>query len=451
MEREKYEVFISFKNSDERGDPTEDALIASELFQELSKRGINAFYSNVRLLQFGEAAYKKAIDEALDEADVFVAVASKKEYLESRWVSYERDSFHNDILSGIKKAESMVSYLKPGVSTNDLPRSLRTFEAFTVEEGHEKIVAFIVNCLKKAAGGKERSFEKSLVTGKRASTYNPATAKELRRLKIQSDNTRPADLPAIEKALSGLSDKKEINVLDAGCAYGFVTEDRFGGDPRLRVLAVDRSDACLEYARAHSAAATRSYEHLDLESEDFEEEAAALMEKHGIPSFDLVFASLVLHHLKNPGKVLRRIRKLMGKGAYIVVRGSDDGSIVSMGDNGLIEKIVALHVSADGISDRFNGRKIYGQLVAAGFADVRMMSYVKDTSGLDGDEKEDIFLERFAYRKNYLQRSYEEDPNNLEKKSKLEAIKYGLEELENVFAEPGFWYQEVDFVGIGRK
>lgn len=155
MEREKYEVFISFKNSDERGDPTEDALIASELFQELSKRGINAFYSNVRLLQFGEAAYKKAIDEALDEADVFVAVASKKEYLESRWVSYERDSFHNDILSGIKKAESMASYLKPGLSTNDLPRSLRTFEAFTVEEGHEKIVAFIVNCLKKAAGGKE--------------------------------------------------------------------------------------------------------------------------------------------------------------------------------------------------------------------------------------------------------------------------------------------------------
>ena len=41
-----YQVFISFKNSDENG-YTEDRKIAEDLYQYLTAKGIKTFYSNI--------------------------------------------------------------------------------------------------------------------------------------------------------------------------------------------------------------------------------------------------------------------------------------------------------------------------------------------------------------------------------------------------------------------
>ena len=141
----------------------------------------------------------------------------------------------------------------------------------------------------------------------------------------------------------------------------------------------------------------------------------------------------------------------LSKDGFIILRGSDDGSIVSTGDNGLIEKVIQMHLQADGISDRFNGRKLYGQLIASGYKNVKMMSCIKETSSLDIDEKEDIFLERFEYRKTYLQNALEKDPYNMDKKNALDAMCYALDMLENIFSEESFWYSEIDFVAVGKR
>ena len=55
------------------------------------------------------------------------------EYLESSWVRYERDSFFNDILSGVKR-RALLSYLD-GVDVKTLPRTLRQTEAIQHSEG----------------------------------------------------------------------------------------------------------------------------------------------------------------------------------------------------------------------------------------------------------------------------------------------------------------------------
>lgn len=107
-----YDVFISFKNTDSSGNKTEDSIIAGELYAELEKKKIHSFYSNTRLFEFGEAAYKEAIEKALDQAKVLIAIATDAEYLKTRWVSYERESFHEDILSGRKKKRRDYSFLK---------------------------------------------------------------------------------------------------------------------------------------------------------------------------------------------------------------------------------------------------------------------------------------------------------------------------------------------------
>ena len=80
-----------------------------------------------------------------------------------------------------------------------------------------------------------------------------------------------------------------------------------------------------------------------------------------------------------------------------------------------------------------------------------MMNYIKEISGLNIDERADIFEERFAYRRNYLKQIYDRNPHNMESRNNLELMDYALECLENKFSEDNFWYCEIDFVGIAQK
>ena len=84
-----YDVFISFKNLDERGVPTRDAQLANEVYNFLRSKGLSVFISTVTLESLGVSNYKKAIDDALDAASIMVAVGTSTENLNSEWVRYE--------------------------------------------------------------------------------------------------------------------------------------------------------------------------------------------------------------------------------------------------------------------------------------------------------------------------------------------------------------------------
>jgi SAM-dependent methyltransferase len=446
-----FDVFISFKNSGFDGRPTEDVRIAEQLYAEFNKMGISAFYSNVKLLELGAATYKRSIEQALDQARVLIIIASDLAYLDTEWLSYERESFHDDILSGRKKNACIIPYIVNSTSS-EVPRSLRGYEIFDIRSATvDTIAQFTVNFLHNNSTSHHEEFHRrSITTGKTVSTYRANYGREFTRLKIQAQNTRPADMPAIEYVLERIKNDN-IKILDAGCAYGYVTKDRFENIPGSFVLGVDYNEKCLEYARENNCPDNFAYEKLNLEDENFEADLSEIMQKYNIESFDVIFASLVIHHLTNPNKFLKRIRRFLSKDGYIIIRGSDDGSTIAVNDDGLVQKIIDLHTSTEGISDRFNGRKIYSQLLGSGYKNVKMMNYIKEISGLDVDERADVFEERFAYRRNYLKQVYDRNPHNMESRDNLELMDYALECLENKFSEDNFWYCEIDFVGIAQK
>jgi len=66
---------------------------ADGLREALAAAGICSFNSEIDLESQGTAGYKQAIDDALDAARVLVAVGTRREHLESRWVRYEWDGF----------------------------------------------------------------------------------------------------------------------------------------------------------------------------------------------------------------------------------------------------------------------------------------------------------------------------------------------------------------------
>jgi len=449
-----YDVFLSFKNLDENNEKTEDALIAEQLYYALKQNNLNVFFSNIVINEVGAAAYKGAIEDALEKSRILISIATKKEHLDSKWVSYERESFHNDILSGRKNNACIVPFLK-NITGIDVPRSLRNYQTFQIGiSSIADVVQFVKTFLNSKESNGVPTYEKeeiSLVTGKHMSSYRAEIKTELKRLKIQARNTREPDMNAIEYVLKQLPHLDEINILDMGCAYGFVTKDRFSFLPNAKVVGVDRSQKLVDYAKEKSAFPNCSYHVIDLEDEDVIDNIEEIMEERGIEKFDIIFASLVIHHLKNPNKLLRKVRRILSKDGFIIIRGSDDGSMITFNDDNLIKKVIDLHLSCDGISDRLNGRKIYSQLVSSGYKNVKMINWVKDISNMDLDERYEIFVERFSYRRNYLNTVYEKDPYNMNNKKRLEEMDYLLSELENKFADEGFWYSEIDFVGVAQK
>ncbi|MCF6389376.1 toll/interleukin-1 receptor domain-containing protein [Mycobacterium sp. MBM] len=125
-------VFVSFKHTTD-GEITTDFTLASALFDELTSRGIATFFSPVTLAASARSDYSRAIDEALDNAKVLVAVGSSRENLEASWVRYEWESFLNDQRSGVKP-DAMLYSLTQGCPTSELPRALRQHGNFDATE-----------------------------------------------------------------------------------------------------------------------------------------------------------------------------------------------------------------------------------------------------------------------------------------------------------------------------
>lgn len=454
------EVFISFKNSDFSGNPTRDSVIAKNLYEELAARKVAVFYSNSTLLSLGQSVYKKSIDEALESTKVLIVVSTDINFLMSEWVKYEWESFHQDILSGMKKQAQIVPFFAD-FPREQIPRSLRDFQTFIVDKHSVSDVAdFVQNALASIYSVQEKAMEfsatekmnmksKVATTKVRQSLYTSDSDKEYERLRVQSKNTQACDMAVLNKIRNEFGDRP-LWILDLGCAYNYVGNLRFGNMPNVRVLGIDIADKCLNYAKEHSDPQKFVFKKLDLEDVMMEENLQQIMDELKIEKFDVMFGALLTLHLKKPVTVLKHLRKFIANDGYMVLRGSDDGSVLALNDNGLVGKIIEKCGTTVGFSDRQNGRKLYHQLEAAGYKDIKVETFIKDLSGKDIDERDEIFFERFSYRINNFRKIMEADPLNEVKRNDYLFMRYALEELEEMFTNHDFWYCEHDFIAWAK-
>ena len=455
----EFKVFISYKHTDINGELTEDYHIAKSLYKELKNNSVSVFFSDESLFELGKSDYKKAIDNALNSAELMVVIGTKKEYLQSGWVEYEFETFYEDILSERKKNANIISYTK-NINCSDLPRTLSRLQNYSVENvSVAKIVEYIVNVFDASfSGGKTtediiRKEEPLFFNKHKGSVYESDYRNEIERLKIQSKNAASFDKNTITEVLDNSDCNEKLCVLDVGSAYGFVAEDRFGHNPRIdKIICIDKNERVIERARILFAENEKMiFEVVDVESDGFVNQMKEILNNNHIEKIHLVFSALTLHHLKDPNKVLRNLRKLMVQGSHIILRGSDDGSKLCYPRYELMQKIIEMTTSAQGVSDRFNGRKIYTQLSNAGFKKIRIFSSMKDLSCFNYDDRELLFNESFAYRINYFYKQVEKEPDSPEAKKRLNQMKEYLEEFENLFYESNFWYCEYDYIGIAEK
>lgn len=130
-----YDVFISSKS--------EDYPIARQIYTFLKSKGYRVFFAETEIEYRGNAAYKKTIDEALDNAHNIIVVASQSEYLTSGWVNYEWNLFATEKLSG-RKNGNIMTVITSALEISDLPIGLRCYQTIKFSSYQDHIQHFIV-------------------------------------------------------------------------------------------------------------------------------------------------------------------------------------------------------------------------------------------------------------------------------------------------------------------
>ncbi|MBQ1362956.1 MAG: toll/interleukin-1 receptor domain-containing protein, partial [Oscillospiraceae bacterium] len=100
---EPYDVFISYKETDEHGERTLDSVIAQDIYKELTNEGYRVFFSRISLEDKLGAEYEPYIFAALNSAKVMLVVGTDYENFDAVWVKNEWSRFLKLIAKGEKK------------------------------------------------------------------------------------------------------------------------------------------------------------------------------------------------------------------------------------------------------------------------------------------------------------------------------------------------------------
>ncbi len=127
---EAYDVFISYKETDEKGSRTEDSVISQELYEALSEKDLQVFLSRVSLKDHLGNEYEPLIYAALASSKVMLVVGTKPEHFEGVWVKNEWSHFLRMMESDREK--TLIPCYK-GMSPYKLPRELVRFQSLDLE------------------------------------------------------------------------------------------------------------------------------------------------------------------------------------------------------------------------------------------------------------------------------------------------------------------------------
>ncbi|CAA6824438.1 MAG: Unknown protein [uncultured Sulfurovum sp.] len=135
-----YDVFISFKDSDDKGNDTEDKKVAYELYTYLIKKKLTVFFSAETFIQHGTDQWRNEIEHAIQVSKIFIAVGSQKTYMQSKWLQLERTSFL--ALRSIDNTRAIYSYLITPMTIKDLPDDIKEVSSFS-PNNRDKLYQYI--------------------------------------------------------------------------------------------------------------------------------------------------------------------------------------------------------------------------------------------------------------------------------------------------------------------
>ena len=123
---EPYDIFICYKESDEKGERTIDSVLAQDIYTALTKEGYRVFFAKITLESKIGSEYEPLIFSALHSARVMLAIGTSYDYYHAVWVRNEWSRYLKMIAAGEKK--TLVPCYKD-ISPYDLPKEFKHLQA----------------------------------------------------------------------------------------------------------------------------------------------------------------------------------------------------------------------------------------------------------------------------------------------------------------------------------
>ncbi len=121
-----YDVFICYKETAEEGGRTEDSVLAQEIYDALTEKGLKVFFARISLEDKLGQQYEPYIYAALSSARVMLAVGTKFEYYDAVWVKNEWMRFLS--MMRTDRTKTLIPCYK-GLDAYDMPREFRQLQA----------------------------------------------------------------------------------------------------------------------------------------------------------------------------------------------------------------------------------------------------------------------------------------------------------------------------------
>jgi len=158
---------------------------------------------------------------------------------------------------------------------------------------------------------------------------------EISRLAVQNRLLGTYEQPIYKKLLFG---NHGLRVLDIGCNNGSKTVNRFVCESVAKVIGLEYHPDLAAAAQNIYGSEVFSFYQCDVECPDFTKRLSSLMEQNGIDAFDVIHASFVLTHLKNPCVLLTELRQFLApSGRLFVIEADDSVSKISPDDDNLLD------------------------------------------------------------------------------------------------------------------
>jgi len=123
---EPYDIFICYKETDEKGGRTLDSVLAQDIYNELTEKGYRVFFSRITLEDKLGQEYEPYIFAALNSSKIMLAVGTDYEYYNAVWVKNEWSRFLKLIALGEKK--TLIPCYK-GIDAYDMPKEFAKLQA----------------------------------------------------------------------------------------------------------------------------------------------------------------------------------------------------------------------------------------------------------------------------------------------------------------------------------
>ena len=121
-----YDIFICYKETDEKGDRTLDSVLAQDLYTALTDKGYRVFFSRVTLRDKLGQAYEPYIFAALNSAKIMLAFGTDYEYFNAVWVKNEWSRYLK--LMAADKSKHLIPCYK-NIDAYDMPREFAKLQA----------------------------------------------------------------------------------------------------------------------------------------------------------------------------------------------------------------------------------------------------------------------------------------------------------------------------------